>query len=318
MLKTRLTDTLGIELPILQAPMAFAAGGALASAVTQAGGLGLIGGGYGDKDWIDREFNAAGNAAVGCGFITWSLGAQPELLSHVLEKKPKVIFLSFGDPAPFVEQIKNAGIKLICQIQTFKDAKYAVDLGADIIVAQGGEAGGHGEKRATFTLVPEVADYIARFAPDVLLLAAGGIADGRGLAASLMLGADGVLIGSRLWASHEALVHPNMHKAAIAATGDDTLRSSVMDIARKRDWPKRYTARVLQNDFTQKWHGNEAELIQNDNAAAGWAYAWETGDVDNANTFVGEAAAMIHDIKPAKEIIQSIIASAKACLKTYG
>jgi nitronate monooxygenase len=318
MLKTRLTNVLDIEVPILQAPMAIAAGGGLASAVTQAGGLGLIGGGYGDKDWLDREFNAAGNTAIGCGFITWSLAQQPELLTHVLERKPKAVFLSFGDPAPFVNEIKTAGSMFICQVQTLKDAKYAIGLGADIIVAQGAEAGGHGQSRATFTLVPEVADYITRSAPNVLLLAAGGIADGRGLAASLMLGADGVLIGSRLWASREALVHPNMHKAAIEANGDDTLRSSVMDIVRKRNWPQRYTARVLQNDFTKKWHGNEAELTQDDKVAADWAEAWENGNINLANTFVGEAAAMIHDVKPAKEIIHSIVKSAKACLKTYG
>jgi nitronate monooxygenase len=110
------------------------------------------------------------------------------------------------------------------------------------LVAQGTEAGGHGETRATMTLVPEVADLIASRAPNVLLCAAGGIGDGRGLAAALMLGADGVLIGSRLWASDEAIVHDSMHNYAINATGDETIRSSVMDIARNLNWPERYTA----------------------------------------------------------------------------
>jgi len=165
MLKTRLTEKLNIEVPILLAPMAFASGGALASAVTQAGGLGFIGGGYGDKKWLEQEFTAAGNAIVGCGFITWSLTNQPELLTQILDRKPKAVFLSFGDPAPFVGKIKQAGALLICQVQTLRDARHAIELGADIIVAQGAEAGGHGEKRATFTLVPEVADCIARTAP---------------------------------------------------------------------------------------------------------------------------------------------------------
>jgi nitronate monooxygenase len=227
-LSTRLTQLLGIRHPIISAPMAFAAGGRLAAAVSTAGGLGLIGGGYGDADWLDAEFCAAGNVPVGCGFITWSLKKQPQLLDRVLSRSPRPVFLSFGDPQPFAARIKEAGAKLICQVQTRRDAERAIACGADIIVAQGSEAGGHGERRATMTLVPEVADLIAAKSPETLLCAAGGIADGRGLAAALMLGADGVLVGSRLWASSEANVSPRMHAAALAATGDDTIRSQVI------------------------------------------------------------------------------------------
>ncbi len=317
MLKTRLTEKLNIDAPILLAPMAFASGGALASAVTQAGGLGFIGGGYGDKDWLEQEFTAAGNAMVGCGFITWSLANQPELLTQALERSPKAIFLSFGDPELFVEQIKQAGALLICQVQTLRDAKHAIDAGADIIVAQGAEAGGHGEKRATFTLVPEVADYIAKTAPDVLLVAAGGIADGRGLAASLMLGADGVLVGSRFWAASEALVHPNMWQAAIDATGDDTLRSKIVDIVRSRDWPDRYTINLVENDFSKDWHGRESALKTDKVAQQTWNDALSAGNTAIANTFVGEATGLIHDVKPAWEIIDMMVSQAKICLRSY-
>lgn len=219
---TRLTERLGIKHPIISAPMAFAAGGQLAAAVSGAGGLGLIGGGYGDANWLEAEFQAAGNQQVGCGFITWSLRKQPALLELAISHKPRAIFLSFDEPEPFAARIKQAGILLICQIQTRRDAERAVDCGADVIVAQGAEAGGHGERRATFTLVPEVADLIAARSPNTLLCAAGGIGDGRGLAAALMLGADGVLVGSRLWASKEANVSSHMHRVALAATGDDT------------------------------------------------------------------------------------------------
>ncbi len=317
MLKTRLTEKLEIDVPILLAPMAFASGGALASVVTQAGGLGFIGGGYGDKDWLEQEFNAAGNAVVGCGFITWSLANQPELLIQALERSPKAIFLSFGDPAPFVDQIKQAGALLICQVQTLRDAKHAIDTGADIIVAQGAEAGGHGEKRATFTLVPEVADYIVKTAPDVLLVAAGGIADGRGLAASLMLGADGVLVGSRFWAANEALVHPDMYQAAIDATGDDTLRSKIVDIVRARNWPDRYTINLVENDFSKDWHGRETALKADKAAQQTWQDALDAGDAAIANVFVGEATGLIHDIKPAAQIIDEMIKQAKDYLKIY-
>jgi nitronate monooxygenase len=311
-LNTRLTQQLGITHPIISAPMAFAAGGKLASAVSAAGGLGLIGGGYGDQDWLDAEFRAAGNAAVGCGFITWALKRQPQLLDLVLARNPRAIFLSFGNPQPFTVRIKAAGAKLISQVQTRRDAEQAIDCGADVVVAQGSEAGGHGERRATMTLVPEVADLIAAKSPATLLCAAGGVADGRGLAAALMLGADGVLVGSRLWASSEANVSPRMHAAALAATGDDTIRSQVMDLARKLDWPPRYTARVLRNAYIERWHGREAELLTvADAEAAKYRKAWAEGDPEGSNTFIGEAAGLIHAIEPVAAIIERMVAEAE-------
>lgn len=315
-LTTRLTEALGIRHPIISAPMAFAAGGKLAAAVSEAGGLGLIGGGYGDADWLEAEWRNAGNAAVGCGFITWSLKKQPHLLALVLAHRPKAICLSFGNPEPFAARIKESGAKLICQVQTRRDAEHAIACGADIIAAQGTEAGGHGEKRATMTLVPEVADVIAARSPETLLCAAGGIADGRALAAALMLGADGVLVGSRLWASREANVAPAMHAAALAATGDDTIRSQVMDLARKLDWPSRYTARVLRNTFISRWHGREEALAAvADEEAAKYRAAWSAGDAENSNTFVGEGAGLIHSVEPAGEIIGRMVAEAEARIR---
>ncbi|WP_166415912.1 NAD(P)H-dependent flavin oxidoreductase [Cochlodiniinecator piscidefendens] len=316
MIKTRLTDKFNLKAPIISAPMALAAGGRLASAVGRAGGLGLIGGGYGDASWIDAEFAEAGNAAVGCGFITWKLREHPEVLDQVIARAPQAIFLSFGSVAPYVEVIHAAGIPVIAQVQTIQDARIAVEAGADVIVAQGAEAGGHGEDRATFTLVPEIGNWLANNAPDVLLVAAGGVADGRGLAAALMLGADGVLVGSRFWASEESLVHPNMVEAAIAATGDDTIRSSVMDVARKLKWPERYTARVLKNAFTDQWHGNLDGLIAHSEVeAVRWREAWEAGDVHVANTFVGEAAGLINNRPPAAEILTEMARDGEALLR---
>lgn len=315
MLRTRLTERFGLDHPILSAPMAKAAGGRLAAAVTNAGGLGFIGGSYCDADWIDAQFAEAGNTAVGCGFITWALAETPGLLAGTLARKPAALFLSFGDPAPFADEIAGAGVPLICQVQTLRDAQRAVQSGAAVIVAQGAEAGGHGESRATLTLVPEVADWLAAHAPDTLLVAAGGIGDGRGLAACLMLGADGVLIGSRLWASDEALVHPDMLAAALAATGDDTIRSTVMDVARRLNWPDRYTCRVLKNAFTERWHDDLDGLIAAaDTEAARWVAAWEAGDTTTANTFVGEATGLIDAVKPAGELVSSIAAEAAALL----
>ena len=315
-ISTRLTIRLGITHPVISAPMALAAGGRLAAAVSTAGGLGLIGGGYGDAAWLDAEIAAAGNARIGCGFITWSLRKKPELLARVLAHNPAAVFLSFDAPAPFAAEVKAAGALLIVQVQTLRDAASAIDAGADIIVAQGAEAGGHGEKRGTLPLVPEVADLIARRSPETLLCAAGGIADGRGLAAALMLGADGVVVGSRFWASEETLVHPNMLAAAVAATGDDSIRTSVTDIARRLDWPARYSIRVLRNDFTERWHGHEDDLRAVAGAeAARYAKAYAEGDARISTPIAGEAAGLIHAVEPAAVILERMVAEAEGCLR---
>lgn len=314
MLNTRLTKFLDIKYPIISAPMAFASGGKLASAVTNAGGLGLIGGGYGDKVWLEAQFNEAGNTIVGCGFITWALGNNPDCLDLVLSKKPKAMFISFGDPEKYAKKIKANNIPLICQIQTLKDAKHAVDIGADIIVAQGAEAGGHGEKRATFTLVPEVACYLSIHAPNVLLVSAGGVANGRGLAASLMLGAQGVLVGSRFWAASEALVHPNMWQAGIKASGDDTLRSTFVDVVRNKNWPERYSINLIANEFSDKWHNNEAALAADNAAMQSWQRASLNGDSSISTAFVGEAIGQIKSVEPAAVIISNMVDEAEKLL----
>jgi nitronate monooxygenase len=316
-LHTRLTEVLGIEHPIISAPMAFAAGGKLAAAVTLAGGLGLIGGGYGDAEWLEGEFAEAGNAQVGYGFITWSLAKHPELLELVLARLPAAVMLSFGSPLPFGKQIKAAGTKLICQVQNIEHTRAAVDVGADVIVAQGAEAGGHGQSRSTLTLVPEVADYLSKVAPATVLVAAGGIADGRGLAAALMLGAEGALIGSRFWASTEALVHRAFQKAAIGADGDATIRTTVVDIVRKIDWPKPFTARVMKTGFVSDWHGHEAELNDPqllEREMNRYVSAMQNGDPVNTGVWVGEATGLIHDVRPAADLLVSIVEEAERLL----
>lgn len=316
-LHTRLTELLGIEHPIISAPMAFAAGGKLAAVVTVAGGLGLIGGGYGDAEWLEREFAEARNTRVGCGFITWSLAKRPDLLELALAHSPAAVMLSFGSPGPFATRIKATGSTLICQVQNMEHARAAVDVGADIIVAQGAEAGGHGVSRATFTLVPEVADYLTKAAPSTVLVAAGGIADGRGLAAVLLLGADGALIGSRFWASAEALVHTAFQNAAIGADGDSTTRTTVVDIVRRIDWPKPFTARVMKTRFVNDWHGREAELGEPALVVREmdrYLTAMKSGDPDNTGVWVGEATGLIHDVRPAADLLQNIVSDAERLL----
>lgn len=318
-LVTRLTGALNLRYPIVSAPMAFAAGGALAAAVTRAGGLGLIGGGYGDAAWLEREFAAAGGERVGVGFITWSLQKSPALLAQVLRHKPAAVMLSFGDPRPFAEAIRQAGAVLVCQCQDMAHVREAIEAGAGVVVAQGAEAGGHGALRGTLSFVPEVADHLARHAPDTVLLAAGGIADGRGLAAALMLGADGVLVGTRLWASSEALVKERHHAAILATAGDGTLRTRVPDIARDLPWPPGFTARIRRNAFTGRWHGRE-DALKAALAEEGPRYrqAFEAGDPEETAVWFGEAAGLVHAIEPAAAIVERMAADAVARLRTQG
>lgn len=315
-IRTRLTEAFGIAHPVILAPMATAASGRLAAAVTNAGGLGLIGVGYRGKDWIESQNDAAGNVRVGAGFLTWYLERSPELLDAALERRPSAICLSFGDPRPFAHKVHAAGVPLICQVQSLAAAHEAVEAGVTVVVAQGTEAGGHGAARGMSTLVPEIADLLARKSPGTLLCAAGGIADGRGLAAALMLGADGVLMGSRLWASEEANVHPNFHAAALAADGDSTVRTTLMDIVRSYDWPKPFTARALKNAFLENWKGKEAELAARaDSELPKWTKAWEEGDPDHSNVFISESVGLIRSIEPVAAIIERIVAEAETCMR---
>jgi nitronate monooxygenase len=212
-IRNRLTQILGTEHPVLLAPMDLVSGGRLAAAVSHAGGLGLLGGGYGNGDWIERERTRAGNARIGCGFITWSLARNPGLLAGVLRHEPAAVMLSFGDPRPFSSVIHGAGAKLICQVQTVAQACEAMEAAADVIVAQGTEAGGHGQSVPLVTLLPLVVDAC----PKIPVVAAGGLADGRGLAAAMMFGAEGVLMGTRFYASQEAEGHPEAKRRIVAA-----------------------------------------------------------------------------------------------------
>ncbi|WAJ42749.1 nitronate monooxygenase [Mycobacterium sp. Aquia_216] len=315
-MNTRLTEFFGIEHPILLAPMAMASGGRLAAAVTAGGGLGLIGGGYGNAEWLRHEFEQADGARVGCGFITWSLAHEPELLDHALERQPAAIMLSFGDLRPFAERIHAADVPLIAQVQKLDHARQAVDAGADIVVAQGGEAGGHGMTvRSTFTLVPDVVDLVAARSPETLVVAAGGIADGRGLAAALALGADGAIVGTRLWASAEASVSPRAHQRAISASGDDTLRTRVYDVVRQLDWPPDYNARALRNRFLDTWHGNENQLSAAlPEAMESFENAVAAEDFEAAAILVGEAVGLVRDIRPAAGIVHDMARDAARIL----
>jgi nitronate monooxygenase len=222
--------------------------------------------------------------------------------------------LSFGDPAPLAKPVLDAGVPLIVQVTDLDEAWRAVDVGAQVLVAQGTEAGGHGGRRGTLPFVPAVADLAAQ----IPVLAAGGIADGRGLAAALVLGAAGALVGTRFQATVEALVAPEVAAAIVAGRGDDTERSRVLDIARGSPWPGHYTARTLRNPFLDRWRGREAELVADDEARAGYRAAADRGDLSVVPVWAGEAVDLITDLPPAGDLVRAIAADAEAALRRAG
>jgi nitronate monooxygenase len=304
-IRTPICELLGIEHPLLLAPMAGVSGGALAAAVSRSGGLGLIGGGYGDADWLGREFDAAGDTRVGVGFITWSLARHSNLLELALDRAPAALMLSFGDFRPFVPRIRQTNTKLIVQVQTLGQAREAVAAGVDAIVAQGTEAGGHGGARATLPLVLAIVDI----SEGIPVIAAGGIADGRGLIAALALGASGVLCGTAFFASDESLASENAKQAALSCSGDDTERSSVFDMARSLDWPAGWKLRTMRNDFTRRWSQNLNGLARDlKKEQIRFQTAHDADDTSIAPVIVGEAADLIYTREPVLRIIDRMVA----------
>jgi nitronate monooxygenase len=314
-ISTPLTALLGVPHPILSAPMDVVAGARLTAAVSAAGGFGILGGGYGERVWLEQETAKLKrtSAPFGIGFITWSLAKRPELLDIALSVKPCAIMLSFGDPTPFVPRIRKASALLICQVQDEDMARQALDAGADILIAQGTEAGGHGASRTTIDIVPAIVDLAAGRVP---VAAAGGIGDGRGLAAMMMLGASGVLLGTRFYASEEADGAEEAKRRICAAKGGSTVRGIVFDLSRNNVWPAPFTGRCLVNDHARRWIGREVELLQNVNAvAAEYALAKAAGNFDVAAVIAGEAVGLIHDVPPAAEIVDRIVTEAKQILR---
>ncbi len=317
-LRTPLTERLAIQHPVLLAPMDLVSDARLTAAVSAAGGLGLLGGGYGDEDWLRRELDAlaAAKARFGVGFITWSLARQDRLLDLTLEREPALVMLSFGDVRELLPRIQRAGVPVLCQVQTLAMAREAVAAGADMLVAQGGEAGGHGVGRGLMALLPEIVDAVGGRVP---VVAAGGIADGRGLAAALMLGAAGVLVGTRFYASDEAAGAPAAKQRIVAATGDASVRSIVFDISRRNVWPAPFNGRCLRNAHTERWLGRELELMQNvEVESARYLAARQAQDFDIAAVIAGEAAGLIRDVQPAARIVAGMVEQAEGLLARRG
>ena len=310
-IETALTRLLGIEHPILTAPMTGAVGGALANAVTQAGAFGIVAPGH-DEAVIRREVSAAGNARIGIGFITWQLGRNQAALEIALAAAPAAVMFSFGDASLYAQRVKAAGIRLILQVQTLAMARAAAAAGADVIVAQGREAGGHGgAARGTLALVPAVVDAVA----PIPVVAAGGIADGRGLAAALALGAAGVSMGTRFLATHESLWADKRKANLVAGQADNTVQSRLFDTLSEPAWPHEFPARFLRNETSEQWAGKETELEAVTEAERTRHLNTPMDDVAKRLQLAGEGVDLVTDIPSARDLVERTIAEAIAVLR---
>lgn len=304
---TPLCDLLGVVHPVLNAPMAGTAGVELTAAVSEAGGLGVLGGTYSDGDWLRKQIRAVRDTTdkpFGVGFISSVPGAY-ELTAIAIEEQVPVIAHSFSDPTPYVADIHAAGLLMVAQVQTVAQARIAAAAGIDVITAQGTEAGGHTGYSATMPLLPAVVDAVG----NIPVVAAGGIADARGVAAALMLGADGVWLGSRFVASVEARQPDWIKHRVVTAGTDDTVLTKAYDLAMQAPFPAGIADRVVRNEYTDRWHGRDGEVIaRREELNAQIEKAHQDGDQRILAARAGNATGLIHNIEPAGDIVRTIIA----------
>ena len=316
MIHTRLCELLNIEHPIISAPMAGTAKADLAAAVSEAGGLGMIGVWTPDgPDWLRAQIRTVRERTsntFGVGFIS-STPNVGEMVQVAIEERVAVISHSFADPSIYIAAAHEAGIKVIAQVQKVAHAKKVAAAGVDVITAQGSEAGGHTGYNGTLPLVPAVLDV----AGNIPVVAAGGIADGRGMAAMLMLGAEGVWLGTRFVASQEAQTSDWTKLRAVAASADDTVLTKIYDLTYDAPFPKDIGDRVIRNDFTARWHGHEEEVVaQRESLREQLHSANQAGDANIARVQVGNATGLINSVDPAGDIVRRMINEAEAILRS--
>ena len=315
MITTPLCALLGIEHPVFNASMAGTATGELAAAVSEAGGFGMIGGtNPTGAPWLREQIRIARSLTsrpFGVGFIS-SFPDTEELARVALDEGVAAVTHSFADPTPFVAPAHAAGVKVLIQVQTLSRAITAAQAGADVIIAQGSDAGGHAGAIGTFALLPAIVDAVG----GVPVVAAGGIADGRGLAAALLLGAQGAWMGTRFMTSHEWGGPSWEREALLVATSDDTVQTRVYDVIGERPFPAENPHRVLRNAFVDRWNGRESEIPAHREALqAEVASGHERVDLAIARVSAGVAAGLITSTRPAGEIVRDIVQEAEDLLR---
>ncbi len=317
LLETEWSRALGLEAPIVNAPMGGVAGGALAAAVSAAGGLGMIGvGSAGSVDMLVREAGIPQRLGIrfGIGLLSWALEREPALLDAAVDAAPVLVSVSFGPPDRWIGRLHDAGILAATQVYDVVAARRAVESGIDVIVARGSEGGGHGRNGlATLPLLQAVLDSIS-----TPVLAAGGIGSSRGVAAVLAAGAAGVWLGTPFLACPESLLSSAGRARVVAANESDTVYTRVFDIAHGYPWPAEFGERVLANRFFEQWTGRENELAGDEVARQRLAEAGRADDYDVAEIDAGQGVGLVRDERSAAEVIADLAAGAVRLLGRWG
>lgn len=294
-MKTRVTELLGIEYPIIQGGMAWVATAELAAAVSNAGGLGMIAAGGAPADAVREQIKKARTLTdkpFGVNVMMMSPFAD-DIMNMLLEEKPAVVATGAGNPSKYIPGLKEAGIKVVPVVASVAVAMKMERSGADAIVAEGTEAGGHIGELTTMALVPQIADAVS-----IPVIAAGGIADSRGTLAAFALGAEGIQVGTRFICSEECIAHPNYKQAVIKAKDRDAVVTGRTGGA---------PVRALKNKLTKEYDrleksGASAEEIEN-LGVGGLRRAFMDGDVEMGSLMAGQSAAMVKKIEPCRSII---------------
>lgn len=314
MLSTAWSRTFGLRVPIVNAPMGGVAGGRLAAAVTAAGGLGMVGmGSTATRASLAEQLQYVGER-FGIGLVDWVMRDEPGLFEDALAARPALLTVSFGTDWSWVGEAHDAGIVTATQVYDTADARAASDAGVDVLIARGAEGGGHGGPwLATLPLLDSVLDAVS-----VPVLAGGGIASPRSLAAVLAAGASGAWVGTRLAACPEALTGAAGRRALIDAAETDTRVSRVFDVAAGLPWPERFPSRVLVNEFVARWTGKEDALAADRPAREELAASIAAEDLRIAPVDAGQGVGMIRDEAPVGEVIEAMCSGAQSLLARWG
>lgn len=316
MIRTKFTELLGVEHPVVLGGMASGTNLDLVAAVSAAGGLGVLGAtGYSPEQIRAHaeELRRRTTEPFGMNLLLFLIGQRvPEAaVDAILGSGVRVFSTAWGDPAPYVERAHRAGALVMHMVATAEEARRAVDAGVDSVVAQGTEGGGHVGYVSTMALVPAVLD-VAQGRP---VLAAGGIADGRGLAAALAMGADGVLMGTRFLATREAPIPDSYKQAIVDASGSDTVFTQIPDLAPEVRWPGAMS-RVIRNRFVEEWLGREEELRQRGAEVGKEAEAARAnGDREGMKLFAGQSSGLVHGVESAADVVRAVSAEAERLLR---
>jgi nitronate monooxygenase len=302
MLRTWLTERFRLDVPVVGAPMAGPGEGPLAAAVSAAGGLGMVGvGGQRSADWVREQARVASDPgrAFGIGLMAWVLEQDDAPLAAALASGPELVSVSFGDVDRFVGRVRDAGVAVTTQVGNLDEARRAEAAGVDFLVARGAEAGGHGRNDvATLPLLQAVLENV-----DIPVVAAGGIATRRGLAAVLAAGAAGAWVGTALLGCREAGGSAAARSRLLAASETGTSYGRVFDVAQRLGWPEAYGGRGLRNRYFDRWADRLDELATDDAAQQELADARAAEDYDTAYVYAGEGVGLLDRERTAAEVL---------------